>query len=70
MNLNIQVLERNTYTVFEFSSDVGGYITINALVFAYLSRIWNFNQFDNFLVSRLFKIRKPDKEIAGTPFFG
>ena len=43
MNLNVQVLERNTYTVFEFSSDVGGYITINALVCAYLSQLWNFN---------------------------
>ena len=57
------MLERNTYTFFDFSSDIGGYISINAITFAYLSKIWNFNQFDNFMVSRLFKIRKPEDEI-------
>ena len=37
MNLNVKVLERNTYTFFDFSSDIGGYISINAILFAYIS---------------------------------
>ena len=38
-------------------------MSINAITFAYLAQIWNFNEFDNFMVSRLFKIRKPEDEI-------
>ena len=51
-------------------SDVGGLSGLFVTVFAMLAGIWNFNSFDNFMVSRLFKIKKPKEEIGeGDSFF-
>ena len=55
-SLDISTIERNSYTVFDMFSDVGGLFGIFSAIFAIMSRIWNYNSFDNFMVSRLFKI--------------
>ena len=43
-------------------SDIGGLTGIVTIVFATISGTWNYNAFDNFMVSRLFKIKKPKDE--------
>ena len=65
MNLNIMHIERKLYTVFDMLSDWGGFNGILLTFFAMISAIWNHLSFENFMVSRLFKIKKPEKEIEG-----
>ena len=43
-------------------SDLGGYAGIITIIFATISSTWNYNAYDNFMVSRLFKIKKPKDE--------
>ena len=62
-NLDIMHYERSVYTMLELISDVGGFNGALILLLALLSQIWNFNNFDNFMVTRLFKIMKPKKKI-------
>ena len=63
MDLNVMHYERKVYTIFDMLSDVGGLSGILTTIFWVLSAIWNYQAFDNFMVSRLFKMRKPSEEI-------
>ena len=63
MDLNVTHYERKVYTVFDMLSDVGGLMGIFITAFTVLASLWNFNAFDNYMVSRLFKIKKPEAEI-------
>ena len=56
MNLDVTTIERNSYTIFDMFSDVGGLFGIFSTMFGVVSGIWNYNSFDNHMVSRLFKI--------------
>ena len=56
MDLSVLQIERQVYTVFDMLSDVGGLTGIVAILFQLVTSLWNFNSFDNFMVSRLFKI--------------
>ena len=56
MSLDVTTIERNSYTMFDMFSDVGGLFGIFSTIFAMISSVWNYNSFDNFMVSRLFKI--------------
>ena len=60
-NLDIMHYERSVYTMLELISDVGGFNGALILLLALLSQIWNFNNFENFMVTRLFKIKKPEE---------
>ena len=62
-NLDMMHYERSVYTMLELISDVGGFNGALILLLALVSQIWNFNNFDNFMVTRLFKMRKPKEEI-------
>ena len=62
-NLALMHYERSVYTMLELISDIGGFNGALILLLAMLARTWNFNSFDNFLVMRLFKIKKPKEEI-------
>ena len=62
MDLGRLHYERNVYTIFDMLADVGGLNGILIIILSLLSAIWNYNSFDNFMVSRLFKIHKPDGE--------
>ena len=44
-------------------SEVGGLLGIMIIFSRGVIAIWNFNSFDNFLVSRLFKIKLPKEEV-------
>ena len=70
MDLDMIHIERKLYTVFDMLSDVGGLLGILTSIAALLNTIWNYQAFDNFMVSRLFKIKRPKEEIlADTGFF-
>ena len=68
MDLNMMHFERKLYTVFDMLSDVGGLLGILVTITAVFSGMWNFQALDNFMVSRLFKIKRP-KEPIKTDFF-
>ena len=44
-------------------SEVGGLTALLYLIFGSVVSAWNFNSFDDLMVSRLFKIKKPAEEI-------
>ena len=51
-------------------SDTGGLLGIFFAFATFLSAFWNYHSFDNFMASRLFKIKKPAADIeAGAEFF-
>ena len=57
MNLNMKSVARTRYTFLDLLSDVGG---IQGLLFtlgSLILGILNYNNFDNYLASRLFKIK-------------
>lgn len=63
MNLDMMQYERKVFTFFDMLSDIGGLNGILVTVLAIVSTTWNFNSFDNYMVSRLFKINKPEDDI-------
>ena len=62
VNPNLRVVARDMYTFLDLLSDIGGMQGILISGMAYALAFWNFNQFDNFMVSRLFKLQKPPAE--------
>ena len=65
MNLDLLVIARSGYTFLDWMSDIGGMQGILMSGIAYLMAICNFNHFDNFMVTRLFKMEKAnvDKQV-------
>ena len=57
MDLSLQSYERKLYTLFDLLSDVGGLSGILVTIFGLLIALWNYNYFDNMMVSGLFKIK-------------
>lgn len=56
-NLGISVLSRTIYTGFDFVSDVGG---LSGFLLGFLAMIvgaWNYNSFDNRMISQLYRIQ-------------
>ena len=63
MDLSMREYERKHYTFFDYLSDIGGLTGMLIPVFSIILKIWNYNSFDNYVASRLFKIKKPSSEI-------
>ena len=63
MNLDLLKYERQVSTLSDLMSDVGGFFGLLTMFGGVLAKLWNFNSFDNFLVSRLYKIKKPSEEL-------
>lgn len=59
-SLTMIAFERQVYTMFDFLSDVGGLSGIFVSGLMLFVRAWTYNRFDNFMVSNLFKMKKPD----------
>lgn len=62
MNMDIVEYKRSGYYLLDFFSDIGG---VQSLLFsgsAFLVSIWNYNMFDNYMVSRLYKLEHPDQD--------
>lgn len=70
MDPNLLMYERSVYTIFDLLSDLGGLNGILMTIFGLICATWNYNAFDNRMVKRLFKIRKPESEIEpGAVYF-
>ena len=53
-NLDLMELQRNTYTFFDFVSDLGGLYGFLFPFFAIVVNLWNYGAFDNMMASKLF----------------
>ena len=58
MNLDEFVIARDGYTFLDYLSDIGGMQGLLISGVAYFLAFWNHNYFDNYMVTRLFKIEK------------
>ena len=64
MNLDKFKYERRVSTLSDLMSDVGGFFGLLIMFGSVSAKLWNFNSFDNFLVSRLYKIKKPSEKLS------
>ena len=64
LSLDLITYERKVYTAFDMFSDVGGLLGLLVSFFSLLSWIWNYQSFDNYLASRLFKIKRESEDEA------
>ena len=65
MNLSVKNVERAGYSFFDLLSDVGGMQGLLISCCGIILGVLNYNNFDNYLASRLYKIKdkpKPSKE--------
>ena len=53
MDLNLLVIQRTGYNILDFLSDVGGFESVLITTLNILLGLWNYNNFDNYLVSQL-----------------
>ena len=60
MNMNLELIQRNGYTVLDLLSDIGGILEIMTICITYFLAFWNYNYFENFMVTRLFKLQRED----------
>ena len=63
MDLDVMHYERQVYTLFDMLSDFGGLTGILSSVFTLFTSAWNYQAFDNFIASRLFKVQKLSEQI-------
>ena len=59
-SLTMNIIERTVYTSFDFLSDVGGLSGILISGLFIFVRAWNYNYFDNYMVTNLFQMKMPD----------
>ena len=68
MNINIEMsldkldIERENYSFLDVLSDAGGIQTIFISFFSGILALINYKNFDTFMASRLFKIKKEDAD--------
>lgn len=55
MNLDQKVIARDGYTILDFFSDIGGMQSMLISSVVWLIAIWNYNMFDNHMVSKLYR---------------
>ena len=56
MNMDKQTMTRSVYNAFDVLSDVGGIQGIIMSGIGLFIGIWNYNNFDNYMASQLYKI--------------
>ena len=62
MNRDQLVIARSGYTFLDYLSDIGGMQGMLISGVGYFITIWNFNMLDNHMVTRLFKMKRPDSD--------
>ena len=60
LNLDLLKIYRNSYTILDMLSDIGGINSIFITTFGLIASIWNYRHFDNYMASKLFKIQSAD----------
>ena len=58
MNFSEKLISRAGYTFLDYLSDIGGMQGLLISGVSYFVSFWNYNYFDNYMVTRLFKIKK------------
>ena len=70
LDLDRKFIIRKCYSFLDLLSEVGGIIGILTVFFSSVVSCFNYNNFDNFMVSRLFKVKKIDaKNNQSDPYF-
>ena len=60
MNFDLIEIERDSYKALDFLSDIGGMMGMLMSGACLFLGFWNFNNFDNIIVQRLYKVKKPN----------
>ncbi len=63
MHLDTIKYKRQGYHFLDFISDIGGLQSLLYSAFAFLAGVWNYNMFENYMVSRLYKIEHPNDSV-------
>ena len=61
-NLSLQIIQREGYNAFDLLSDIGGLQQIIFSIITIFIAFWNFNNFDDYMVTRLFKLKYAETE--------
>ena len=61
LDLDQKFIMRKCYSFLDLLSEVGGMIGILMVFFSSVVSCFNYNNFDNYMVSRLFKVKKIDE---------
>ena len=70
LDLDRKFIMRKCYNILDLLSEVGGMIGILLVFFSSVVSCFNYNNFDNYMVSRLFKVKKIDaKSNQSDPYF-
>ena len=70
LDLDRTLIMRKSYSILDLLSEVGGMIGILMVFFSSVVSCFNFNNFDNYMVSRLFKVKKINSEMnKSEPYF-
>ena len=62
MHLDTLAFKRQSYTFLDLISDIGGMQSLLFSAFAFVVGVWNYNMFDNYMVSRLYKLERRDQD--------
>ena len=67
-NLDLTVIARNIYNVFDYISDIGGMLGILVSSAALFLHIWTYNDLEDYMVTRLYKVKKAETDGAPVQF--
>ena len=56
------LIARESYSILDLISDIGGIQALLISAIAYFLAIWNFNYFDNYMVARLYKVQREEQQ--------
>ena len=60
MDLDRMEYSRSRYTILDLLAQFGGFIGIFGRIFGFFMAAWNFNALENFMVTRLYKMRSSE----------
>ena len=64
MSLDVVEYEREVYTFLMMLSDIGGLAGALVTLLSLFMALWNFKAFDNYLVSKLYRVLRQDEAIG------
>ena len=64
MSLDLIEYEREVYTFLMMLSDIGGLAGALVTLLSLFMALWNFKAFDNYLVSKLYRVRREEDTIG------
>ena len=58
VNPDVTIISREPYNILDFLSDIGGLQGLIFSTLAFIISYFNYNYFDNFMVSKLFRVER------------